>query len=106
MYLHIFPHGQLKFVIYCSIGVAIAYAITFIPIFMTSCNPPSASWSSDINYTIAHCKPIQQQEFASVAVNMALDLAVVIIPMPSVWRLQLRLSKKIFVTLMFSCGLM
>ena len=106
MYLNIFPPGNVRYTVYAGIVLSVAYAVTFIPIFMSSCNPPSASWSPDIHVTIAKCKPIQRQEFSSVAVNMVLDFAVVLIPLPSIWKLKLRTSKKVFVSLMFSCGLL
>lgn len=72
---------------------------------MTACLPPSAVWSADVDYIVKHCRAIQSEEYASVAANMILDLLVVVIPIPSVWKLQLALSKKIFVTTMFSLGL-
>ncbi|KAF2726515.1 hypothetical protein EJ04DRAFT_398336, partial [Polyplosphaeria fusca] len=105
MYTHIFPPSPVRLASWITMGCSLSYAIAFIPVFMTACNPPSAAWALDPMIAMAKCHPIQQQEFASVSVNMALDLAVVVIPMPAVWKLQLPMRKKITVTCLFSLGL-
>lgn len=42
----------------------------------------------------------------SVAINVALDLMVVALPIPVVWKLQMPNKKKIAVTGMFSLGIL
>ena len=86
-------------------GCSAAYAIAFIAIFMTACDPPSAAWALDPMVAVASCHPIQRQEFASVSANMALDLAVVLISLPVLWKLQMPTYKKIQVTGLFRLGL-
>jgi hypothetical protein len=44
------------------------------------------------------------QEIASVVVNLVLDSAVVLVPVPVVWKLQMPRNKKLGVTAMFSLG--
>ena len=105
MYLHIFPSKKMKIAIYSLIALEVGFVIAFVPIFLTICNPPSAFWSVDPIEQATQCHPIQQQQYASVAVNMVLDLAVVVLPLPSIWQLQLPIGKKVFITLMFSMGL-
>jgi hypothetical protein len=105
MYTHIFPPSKGRIAIWIAMGCSVAYAIAFIPIFMTACSPPSAAWALDPMVAVAKCHPIQRQEFASVSVNMALDAAVVLIPLPAVWKLQMPTHKKIQVTGLFSLGL-
>lgn len=83
-------------------GVCLAYIITFIPIFMTQCKPLEASWTP----TLGHCRPIEHEEYASVSVNMVLDLILVLLPLPTLWALQMPVGKKIFVSFMFSLGLL
>lgn len=105
MYTHIFPPSGVRIAVWIAMGCSAAYAVVFIPIFMTACKYPAAAWALDPMIAMANCHPIQRQEFASVSVNMALDLAVVIIPMPSVWKLQMSTEKKVFVSGIFSLGL-
>ena len=83
-------------------GACVAYAFIFIPIFMTQCSPPAASW----NPSLGHCKPLQKEEYSSVAVNMAIDLAIVALPLPTIWALQMRMRKKLGISFLFSIGLL
>ena len=87
---------------YTMMGICVSYAIAFIPIFMTQCDPPAAAW----NPSLGHCRPIQRQEYASVSISMALDLIIVILPLPTIWALQMPLRRKIGVSFMFSLGLL
>jgi hypothetical protein len=105
MYTHIFPPSGVRLAVWITMGFSAAFAVVFIPIFMTACSPPSAAWALDPMVAFAKCHPIQRQEFASVGANMVLDLAVVIVPMPMVWKLQLAMKKKIMVISLFSLGL-
>ncbi|KAF2180459.1 hypothetical protein K469DRAFT_592708 [Zopfia rhizophila CBS 207.26] len=106
MYLSLFPLGRPRYAVYTVMGLTVAYAIAFMPIFLTACNPPSAQWALDPIVQLAKCRPIQRQEFASVSINMALDLAVVLLPLPQVWGLRMPVKKKLFVSGMFSVGLL
>jgi hypothetical protein len=106
LYTQIFTTRKFKLIVYAMMGVTASYAIIFIPIFLTHCFPMSAAWDPDPVVQMTKCRPISRQEFASVSINMALDLAVVILPLPVVWGLQIPTRKKIFVSVMFSLGLM
>lgn len=96
----IFTTRRFRLAAFTLMGVCIAYAIAFIPVFMTNCRPLEASW----NPALGHCKPVKRQEFASVSINMVIDLAIVLLPLPTIWTLQMRLKKKVFISFMFSLG--
>lgn len=98
----IFTRRQFRLISYTLMGACVSYAIVFISIFMTQCKPLAASW----NPTLGHCKPIQHEEYASVSVNMALDLVIVALPLPTIWTLQMPLRRKIGVSILFSLGLL
>lgn len=51
-----------------------------------------------------HCGGITKQEISSSAVNMILDLAIVVLPMPEIWLLQLPFKKKIAINVILSLG--
>lgn len=98
----IFTTRRFLLVSYTMMGLCVSFLIVFISIFMTQCKPIAASWKP----ALGHCRPIQHQELASVSINMVLDLLIVLLPMPIIWRLQMRLSKKIELTVLFSIGLL
>lgn len=82
--------------------LTVCYAPVFIAIFMTQCTPVWAAWDQVLSQT--NCRPAEIHELASVAVNLALDLAVVLTPTPVIWTLQMPTRKKVGVSAMFSLG--
>ncbi|KAI0597599.1 hypothetical protein F4775DRAFT_593288 [Biscogniauxia sp. FL1348] len=104
MYLDIFRTDVgFRRAVYVLIGLCTLYPIVFIPFFVTVCNPVWAAWDPILSQT--NCRPLEVQEIASVAVNLFLDFAVVTLPIPVVWKLQMPTNKKLGVTAMFSLGL-
>ncbi|KAL8900591.1 MAG: hypothetical protein Q9192_000978 [Flavoplaca navasiana] len=83
-------------------AACVLYVIVFIPIFMTQCRPLAAAW----NPTLGQCKPIEHQEYASVSINMVLDLIIVVLPMPTLWSLRMPWRRKAFLSMLFSLGLL
>jgi hypothetical protein len=98
----IFTMRRFKLISYTLMGACVFYPIVFLPIFMTQCKPLAAYW----NFTPGKCRPIQNQAYATVSINMVLDLVVVALPLPTIWALQMPLSKKIGVSFLFSLGLL
>lgn len=84
--------------------LCVAYVPTFITVFMTQCSPVSAAWDPVLSLT--NCRPRETHELVSVAINVVLDIFVVILPLPVVWKLKMPARKKAAVTGMFSIGLL
>ena len=104
MYLNIFrTHALFKKIIWFLIVATACYAPVFIPYFMTQCSPVSAAWDEQLSRT--NCRPLKEQEIASVAVHLVLDTAIVAAPLPIVWGLKMPRNKKLGVSAMFSLGL-
>lgn len=51
------------------------------------------------------CRDIYVDQLASVGINLLSDVAIVVLPMPVLWKLQLPMRSKIAVMSMFSIGL-
>lgn len=83
--------------------VVIAFGISFFVVFMTQCHPVSFIWNPVPG---GACRDLTYQEYASVSVNMAIDLAIFILPLPVLWTLQMTTRNKVYVTIMLSFGLM
>ncbi|KAI1496233.1 hypothetical protein F5X99DRAFT_401047 [Biscogniauxia marginata] len=104
MYLDIFRTDVgFRRAVYVLIALCALYPVVFIPFFITVCHPVWAAWDPILSQT--NCRPLEVQEIASVAVNLFLDFAVVTLPIPVVWKLQMPTNKKLGVTAMFSLGL-
>jgi hypothetical protein len=83
--------------------VVVGYFIAFMTLFMTNCTPLSHLWHPVPG---GWCRQLTTEEYTSVAFNLVIDLGIVILPMPVLWRLQMPLRNKIFVSVMFGIGLM
>ncbi|KAI1338182.1 hypothetical protein F5Y15DRAFT_134431 [Xylariaceae sp. FL0016] len=103
MYLDIFRTNRtFRRVVWAYIAICACYPLVFVPFFVTACSPYWAFWDAALAAT--NCRPLEIQETASVAVNLFLDLSVVLMPIPVVWKLQMPANKKIGVTAMFGLG--
>lgn len=83
--------------------VVVAFGVAFFVVFMTQCRPVSYIWNPVPG---GSCRDLSYQEYASVSVNMAIDLAIFILPLPVLWSLQMTTRNKFYVTVMLSFGLM
>lgn len=70
---------------------------------MTNCRPVYQPWAPVPG---GSCRDISKSDLATVGANLVLELAVIILPMPSLWGLQMPLRNKVSVTIMFSFGFM
>lgn len=88
---------------YRLIGFTVAYGIAFIPLFILRCRPISAFWDPQPGYW---CREIYIEEISSVSFNLVIDLAIILLPMPLLWGLQMNFTKKFSLTAMFRISLM
>jgi hypothetical protein len=72
------------------------------PLLHDSMLSPSAAWDQVLSQT--NCRPLKEQELASVAVHLGLDTAIVAAPLPVIWGLEMSWDKKIRVSGVFSLG--
>jgi hypothetical protein len=80
----------------------VVFGISFFVVFMTQCQPISYLWNPVPG---GSCRDLVYQEYASVSVNMAIDVVIFILPLPVLWNLQMTTRKKFYVTIMLSIGL-
>lgn len=67
------------------------------------CQPLAINWDPTVP---GHCGNTTAAYLAAHCVNLVLDIAVAIAPIPVLWQLQMKLEKKIGISLMFALGLM
>lgn len=82
-----------------------AYTLGFGVTMIFACKPISAVWTSwDKEHKPDYC--INQNVFYLVAAgfNIAIDIAIVVIPIPELMKLKLSMRKKLFLVSMFSVG--
>ena len=103
MYVCIFSIKPFRMVAYVLMAIVACYGIAFICVFFTNCTPLDYPWNPVPG---GHCKDVSTEEILSVSVNMVIDTAIVLLPMPVLWGLQLATRKKIAVSGILSLGLL
>ena len=68
------------------------------------CTPRKKIWNPLM--TTGHCFNLDAIIQASAIFNVFSDFAILILPMPCVWKLYLPLKKKILMTMIFATGLL
>lgn len=83
-------------------GIIVAYCISYFCVYMTNCVPIDYMWHPTPG---GKCRDGQVSDYSTLGINMVLDLAILILPLPTLWSLQLPRRKKVTVTVMLSFGL-
>ena len=96
-YICIFATRKFKIVAWILMSVVIIYGVAFVCVFLTRCHPVSYSH---------HPIPSSFCTSVPVSLNMIIDIAVVVLPLPPLWRLQMATRNKISITFLFSLGLL
>jgi hypothetical protein len=82
----------------------IAVAIQFVTLFQ--CTPISYNWEGWKGDWKGKCLDINKLTYASAALNIAQDVAVLILPIPWLVKLQVNLKQKFGIMVMFSLGIL
>lgn len=103
-YNRIFPQRKLRIAVWVTIGVCAGYAIAFLLVSVFQCKPLSLAWTRWDGQHEGTCNNINAQVWAAASINVLLDMVMVVLPLPVIWRLEINRRKKALVMLMFSIG--
>lgn len=81
-----------------------AYNISYILILVFQCNPINGAWLGWTGEYSAKCISINTLGWSAAAINIALDLATIILPLPELYRLSMSVKKKAQIMVMFTIG--
>jgi hypothetical protein len=86
-------------------GITASYGISFTIVTLAGCRPFAANWDkvSHPNYT---CINTATFYVAQGAIGAVLDIAILLLPVPIIWNLHMKTSKKIGLILLFSIGIL
>ena len=101
LYARIF-HGQtFKYVLW-AVGLFIStYSAVLMIVMLLQCSPLSKFWDHTVN---GKCFDIAKVWMVMGSLNVLTDLLLLILPLPSLWRLQMRRRTKVQVAGIFSIG--
>lgn len=102
LYVGIFKNRSF-YIAAASIGsLLVVFWFGDIIVAITQCRPIAKNWNILLPGTCASSLNIQ---LGTATLNMIFDLAIVILPMPVLWKLQMAFRKKLLVTGVLSLGL-
>ncbi|KAF3008299.1 hypothetical protein E8E14_005381 [Neopestalotiopsis sp. 37M] len=103
-YLRIFPGKALRVGSYVLIVLNVLYFVAFEVITIFQCTPIPGAWLEWDGEYEATCRDVNLQAWVAAAVCIVLDVALIALPMPELWNLNLSMKKKVQVMLMFAVG--
>ncbi|KAG6362866.1 hypothetical protein INS49_007961 [Diaporthe citri] len=89
--------------VYGAMAIVIAYWIGTFWADAFLCDPPRKAWDVAIP---GKCGNANMMYTAMASADLIIDIIVILLPMPILWTLQLRTSKKILLTAIFGLGFM
>ncbi|KAH7397235.1 hypothetical protein BKA66DRAFT_408993 [Pyrenochaeta sp. MPI-SDFR-AT-0127] len=104
-YLRVFPSKNFRRVIYGVMGLSVAYTIAFFFATTFQCVPLSYAWNQWDGLHKGKCNDIHVQGWVAAAINIALDVIVMVLPLRHLARLNMNLKRKLMVMAMFSVGI-
>ncbi|KAI1178646.1 hypothetical protein F4777DRAFT_81336 [Nemania sp. FL0916] len=102
-YTVVFRKKRFQQLVYALIGVNIVFLITatFSNVFF--CTPPAKQWLLTVP---GHCNDATAIYVVLSSIDLGMDIIVILLPMPILWRLHLATAKKISLTIVFGLGIL
>ncbi|KAJ5152516.1 hypothetical protein N7492_009796 [Penicillium capsulatum] len=104
LYLRIFPNPGLRKALYALMTLVALYFISFIFLAAFHCIPVSFTWTGWTGETKGSCLDFNAIAIACASINIAIDVAILALPLRQLAGLNLKPIKKILVLMMFSTG--
>ena len=103
-YLKVFPQRYFRMCTWVFVGLNVAYALAYIFLLTFQCDPIPGAWMKWDGEYEARCISINIIGWTAAAINILLDLAVIILPLPELLRLSMSPKKKMQIVSMFAVG--
>ena len=101
-YLQFAVEKRFRIAVYGLMTVVTGYSLASAFVVIFSCYPVSKSW--DITVTGGYCINLPVFYIANLSLNSATDMAVLILPIPMLWKLRMPFRQKIAVSAIFMTG--
>ena len=102
LYITIFGNKTFRHVVYAVMGITCAYWLSTIVRMFFLCTPFAYLWDKSIEG--ASCLDLSATSLSVSVINLILDVMIILLPMPILWRLQMAKSKKLAVSGIFGIG--
>lgn len=90
---------------YTLMAITASYGIAFTIATLASCQPFEANWDK-LSYPDYKCINTSVFYVAQGAIGAALDISILLMPIPIVWAMNARTQRKIGLTVLFTIGIL
>lgn len=98
-------HTKFRYTVYFYEACAVAYLAGCTITFFAICRPMKYNWTPGPE-ALANCGNLNMKFLLSAVFNLILDVGILILPMPMLWRLQMNTTKKIALSVVFGLGIL
>lgn len=106
-YLRLSPEKTFRLLVFLLMGFTAAYSLAGFLVLIFSCNPVAASWDLSLAaLPTTSCINRPAEYLAQSSLNIVTDICVFILPLHTVWKLQLPFRQKLGVSSIFALGLL
>ncbi|OTA95525.1 hypothetical protein M434DRAFT_9771 [Hypoxylon sp. CO27-5] len=98
-------HDRFRIAAYVLMGITAGYGLSFLIVSLAGCRPFQANWDK-VSYPDYQCINTSHFYVAQAAIGVTLDCLILFLPVPVVWTLSLKTSKKIGLTFLFTIGIL
>lgn len=103
--LRIFPEKRFRVIVWCLVAFNAAWGVASVAMTIFQCWPIRKAWDWEQKVE-GRCNDKHAQAWTAAAMGIILDLVILLLPIPSLIKLQLSGRKKLGLLLMFSCGIL
>ena len=90
-----------KYALLVTHSLVVGWLISTVMVGVWLCDPVKKQWKPT---TPGHCHPNAVLWLASAIPSVIIDLILLLLPLPMLWQLQMRKSRKILIMTVFVCG--
>jgi hypothetical protein len=105
-FLRVFPQRWFKRFCWVMIGIVVAFGVSYIIVVLVQCRPISFNWNSWDGEHTGQCVNLNLGTHINAALNMVMDIVILLMPMPLLVKLHITYSwkQKANILVMFSVG--
>lgn len=105
-YLRIFPHQHVRCTVFVLMGLIFCWFLAFEIANIFNCTPISFFWNGwDLEHP-GHCIDRNTYIYVGAAINITIDVTIIVLPLTELYKLQMNFKKKIAIMAMFSVGIL
>lgn len=104
-YLRLSQERVFRILVFIAVAFVAGYSISGVFVIIFSCIPVAGSWDLILAAEpTTRCVNRPVGYLTQAAFNIASDIFILILPLPTIWKLQMRLQQKLYIIAIFTCG--